>query len=211
MHDAALVGVREAIGDLRADVERLRGVDDAAVEQARQLAPLDELHRHVDDVPGVADVVDGDDVRMAEAAGRPRLLVEALLVLFALGGIGRDVDRLDRHRAVQHRIRGPVDDAHRAAPELALQRVPAEALGLAHGLVTTRGATSPGAPRSRERRCLRHRFSRSTRTRPACGSRSTSGARGRAAARGVATARAARRPARRCAARSAPRPRRAPP
>ena len=102
-----LVRVRERFGDLGADVERGLRFDEPAREQALQLAPGDELHRHVDEVAGVADVEDRDDVRMAQAAGRLRFLVEALLVLRALLRVGGDVDRLDRDRAIEHRVGRP--------------------------------------------------------------------------------------------------------
>ena len=189
-----LVRVREPLGDLRADVERGLRLDEAAREQALQLAPGHELHRHVDDVAGVADVEDRDDVRVAEAAGGLRLLVEALLVLRALLRIGRHVDRLDRDRAVEHRVGRLVDDAHRPAPELAEDGVAAEGLRLAPS----------GRARAQNPACLRKSF-HIRRTRDGCSWR-----------RLLRLLRAARRRRPRPASRTsgaarAPRPGRAPP
>ena len=69
VHDAVLVRVGEALGDLRRDRHRLRHGDALALAHQRaQLDALDVLHRHEDHLARLADVVHGDDVGMVEAA-----------------------------------------------------------------------------------------------------------------------------------------------
>src|SRR3954465_13334625 len=63
---------------------------------------------------------------MVEAAGSAGLLVEARLVLFGAVALQRHVDRLDRYGALERGVGRLVNDAHRAATELGLDRVAAE-------------------------------------------------------------------------------------
>src|SRR5688572_26879659 len=65
--------------------------------------------------------MDGDDVRMREAGGRPRFAQEALAYALVVGEVQRE--RLDRHEAVEPQVAGKEDHAHAATPELALERV----------------------------------------------------------------------------------------
>ena len=63
----------EPVGDLRDDVHDLvarRGSCPAAMMSFSSVA-LEELHRHVGDLVGLADVVDGDDVRDGSGARPP--------------------------------------------------------------------------------------------------------------------------------------------
>ena len=100
MHDAVLVGVGEPFRHLGRDLDRARGRERLAGRHQRaQLAALEELHRHVGDVAALADVVDGDDVGMVEAARGLGFLVEARLVLRHLLRVERHVDGLDRDHA----------------------------------------------------------------------------------------------------------------
>ena len=83
-----------------------------------QRLALEQLHRDVGDAVLLADVVDGDDVGMVEAAGRARLAQEALAHLaHDLRGQVRQ-QRLDRDVALDERIDGAVHRAHGAAAEL---------------------------------------------------------------------------------------------
>src|SRR5262249_30347005 len=97
---------------------------------ARRLQPLrerdavDELHGDEGAVAGGADVVDGDDVRVAEPGHRLRLAQEAG------PGLGRAADlaaqHLDGDGALELGVVRRVDLAHAAAPDEALQRVAAD-------------------------------------------------------------------------------------
>ena len=81
-----------------------------------EVRALQQLHGHVDLAVLLAVVVDGDDVRVVQAGRGLGLALEALaqrVVGAELGG-----DRLDRHEAVQDRVVGLVDLAHRALTDL---------------------------------------------------------------------------------------------
>ena len=97
---------------------RRRRQHDAGVEDVAQRLPFEELHRDVGDVAALADVVDGDDVRVVEASRRTRFTVEALLVGLGLDAREPHVDRLDRDHAVDQRVAGAVNHAHRPAADL---------------------------------------------------------------------------------------------
>ena len=133
VHHAALVSVCQTLCHLRGDRQRARHRQRlAGQEQRAQLGALDVLHRHVALGLGLADVVDGDDVGMVEAARRARLLVEALFVHLRAVAVHRHVDGLDGDDALQHRVLRLVDDAHRAAADLGEDLEAAE-LFLFHG------------------------------------------------------------------------------
>ena len=76
MDDAAVVGGREALGDLQGVVDRLASRQRAAVDLVAQRLAFEQLRDDVGRAVLRADVVDGEDVRMVERARGPRLLVE---------------------------------------------------------------------------------------------------------------------------------------
>ena len=88
--DLLRVGEGEAVADLLHErelvVERLDAA--AAADQLLEVAALEQLHRHVDLALLLAEVVDGDDVRVVEAGRRLGLALEALaqVVVGADGG-----------------------------------------------------------------------------------------------------------------------------
>jgi hypothetical protein len=88
--------------------------------------------------------VDGDDVRVVEQRRRLRLALEALQGLVP----GRDVrvERLERDEAVEDRVPGLVDLAHRAAAELADDLVLADPLAV-HAVPAGRGQGPQSAGR----------------------------------------------------------------
>ena len=69
----------------------------------------------------LVDGVDGDDVRMVQLRRRLRLAQEARLDLAAERELRRQ--DLDGDRALQAPVFGPIDDAHSAPPDLAVQLV----------------------------------------------------------------------------------------
>ena len=77
-----------------------------------QRAPLDVLHRQEDAARVLAEVVDGDDVGMADARHRLRLAHQA-----DAGRLAAHGEELERHGAVQQRIVRGNDVGHPAAPD----------------------------------------------------------------------------------------------
>jgi hypothetical protein len=75
--DAVGVGLGERAGDLRADVERGRHVDAARGRRLAQRRPLDVLGGDEAAAVLLADLVDGEDVRVVQGRGGARLLLEA--------------------------------------------------------------------------------------------------------------------------------------
>ena len=113
--DPLLVGGGEAAGDLDRVVHHLARRQRHPAHALAEGLALQQLAHHVGRAGLVPDVVDGDDVRMVEGAGGPRLLLEPL----EARGIGahRGGENLDRDLAAQARVAGAVDLAHRARPE----------------------------------------------------------------------------------------------
>ena len=77
--------------------------------------PLDEAHRDEQPVVDLPRLVDGNDVRVVEGRGDPRLAEEPLAKDLVLGiPLG---EQLQRDAALEPRIAGAVDLAHAAAPD----------------------------------------------------------------------------------------------
>src|SRR5206468_6709048 len=111
---AVPVRVIQRVGDRLQHRDRVVDVDSSA-EPVGQRASADELEHQVRDAALVAEVVDAEDVRVAEPRDGHRLLMEALAVLLVLGEeLGQD---LDRHVAVERGVVGLVDGGHAAAPD----------------------------------------------------------------------------------------------
>lgn len=105
------------------------------VQDLREIAALDQAHVDEQHPVDLAEVVDGDDVRVREARHRLRFAGEALAELRILRG--RCVQQLQRDVPIALRVGREVDLAHAAAAEQAAdlvrpQRAPA-ARALAHG------------------------------------------------------------------------------
>ena len=89
--------------------------------------PVEQLHGHEELVALDAELVDGDDVRVAEEGGGLRLPLEPLAHHLVRVEAGRDP--LDRDVAVQDRVVGAEHLAHGPLAELADDLVLADALG----------------------------------------------------------------------------------
>ena len=131
--DAARVSRTQAAGDLapeRGDVLwRQRPPVEAVAER---LAPV-ARHRHEGPpVVGLADLVDGADVRMVDAGRGPRFGEEPLAGL----RVGATVvgQHLEGHLAVEPLVLRPVHDAHAALSQRAEHAVTADGVG-GHGKV----------------------------------------------------------------------------
>jgi hypothetical protein len=156
--DVLLVREPQAVGDLGDDVDHLRGRGQLARgDDVLELVALEELHRHVRHLVGLADVVDGDDVGMVQAPRGLDLLLEALLVLLQLLAREVQVDRLDRDRAVDDRVDRLVDGPHRPLADLGDDLVAAERRD--HGVSSSWGARKrPAAPACAPSRSSRGRL-----------------------------------------------------
>ena len=78
MDDAGRVGFGEALGNLDGEIEHsLRGQRLSRSEQLAEGFSLDELHGDVEGAVGLADVVDGQDVRVVQRRGGTGFLLEA--------------------------------------------------------------------------------------------------------------------------------------
>jgi thioredoxin reductase (NADPH) len=129
--DAALVRVMQRARELGDDRERLApGQGLAVLGDVRQRPALEVFERHVQHagVRVAPDIVHHHDAGMRQPAGDAALGAEALLEARPLGRRHgeRDVDRLQRDVALQSRVLGQVDDAHRAAAQLAADLVAAD-------------------------------------------------------------------------------------
>ena len=110
-------GVRgvECGGDLPEDAERPAKRElPLAHEQRLQVAALDVGHRDVEEPVLLAGIEDRDDAGMVERRSQLRLAQEPLAVV-ALAERGGE--QLQRGRASEPHVLGPVDDAHAAAAE----------------------------------------------------------------------------------------------
>jgi hypothetical protein len=102
VHDAALVGRLERLGDLQRDLQRLVPRERAAREPLREVLPLDELHRQEAHTVRFVKTVDRRDARVVQRRQQLRLALEAGQPLRALREHrGQD---LDRHLAVERGV-----------------------------------------------------------------------------------------------------------
>ncbi len=123
VHDAVAVGVAEAVADLADDVEL--PLEWAARSRfwisLLEVDALDELHGDVGLALVLAEVVDGDDVAVAQSAGGLGLAQEALA---QVGRVGQARDHgLEGDLAVDERVDGLVDGAHAPAAQHPLDLV----------------------------------------------------------------------------------------
>ncbi len=115
MHHALVVRVLQRFADGRDDGEGLRRLQFSVADEVAEVHAVHELHHDVEQAAGLAEVVDRDDVRMAELRQQLGLAGETFgeaRVALALGG-----EDLDRDEAVEGFLAGLVNDAHAAAPE----------------------------------------------------------------------------------------------
>ena len=112
VHDAAVVRELQRVADLRDDAQRLRGRQPSRALHLPQVHAVDELHQQVVQAARLAEVVDGDDVRVLKAREGARLAREAL----GEARVARDGGRqnLERDQSVEPRLPRLVDGAHAA-------------------------------------------------------------------------------------------------
>jgi hypothetical protein len=87
--DARLVRLRQPFGYLDGKLQRLDRLQGARTNLLPQRLALDVLHRHVGAATVFAELVDGEDVRVAQDGGGARLLQEAAAAVFVRGELRR--------------------------------------------------------------------------------------------------------------------------
>jgi hypothetical protein len=141
--EAVLVGVAEGLADLGRDLDRLLEVVGAALLEA---GAYQQLHHEVRHLQVLADVVDGDHVRVVEGGDRAGLAEDAIAGVTDLAVGAED---LDRHRALELDVPAAEDDAHAAAADLLVEAVAAgedvaDATGRQHVDVSRRAVEADG-------------------------------------------------------------------
>ncbi len=115
MHHVILVCVIQRARDAGHDsADHLHRQHHAGIEHFAQRFAFDVFHRDIGHVAGLAHIVDGDDIGMAQAAGGLGLAVKARLELGAFLFREVEVDRLDGDRTLDQRVSRLVDGPHRA-------------------------------------------------------------------------------------------------
>ena len=118
---AAVVHVRQRLGQFCAEAPGFVGGEWAAVQPLRQALAVDQLHHEPVEFPGLAaGVVDADEVGVAEPGERGHLEIAPGVI--GLVGV-RLPEHLDRHLATKGLVTRPPDGGHAAAPEHRAQLV----------------------------------------------------------------------------------------
>ena len=114
MHDPAAVRARQRVGHLRAELEHLGARQRALCADAAPALPVQVLHhQEVGPVLG-PDVVQHADVGVIEGGDGAGFELEPVPPLWVGGETGGQ--DLDRDRAIEPRVAGPVHLAHTASP-----------------------------------------------------------------------------------------------
>ena len=116
MHDAGLVRRVHGPGERRHQLGRRAAGLGRPLEAVGEAPPFEQLERDEGAAVGLAEVVDLDDVGMAEPGDGLGLDQEPLAMLGV--GVLAVADHLQRDDPVQRAVPGLVDDAHAAAAQL---------------------------------------------------------------------------------------------
>ena len=115
MDEAVFVRVRERVGDLSRDLDRLVCRHAAAGHAARERFAFQALHHEVVEAAVVPDIVNAADVGMLEARDRFRLATESFAQLRAHRAAAQH--DLDGDRPIEPEIAGAIHLAHAAPAE----------------------------------------------------------------------------------------------
>ncbi len=115
VNDAAVVSVRQRVGNLDAVADRRLGGQPVRGNEIEQRAPFHVLHRDERLRTLFADLVDGADVRVVQDRCRTRLVQQQVAPLFVALEIAQ---QLDGNGSLQPRVERPIDDAHAAGAEM---------------------------------------------------------------------------------------------
>ena len=111
MHDALLVRRMESQRDLDGDVERFTDRQRTAADVLAQRRAVDKFHRDERRAVTLADVVDGQNMRVIERRGGSRFVREAAQTIGILINVTQHLDGDDAFETVVHRA---IDDTHAA-------------------------------------------------------------------------------------------------
>ena len=126
VNDAVAVSVVEGARDLGDGAHHDRPGHGALAREVGERLAAQQLEGDEERSRGrvASHVVHDDDAGVVERRGDAGLLQEAFLVGLQLARLGGRLDHLEGHGAVEDGVAGLVDDAHRPAPDLALDLVP---------------------------------------------------------------------------------------
>ena len=110
MHDARGVRLGQTLGGLMGDIGQLPHGQTACDEEVAQGHALHPFHRDERHAGLLADVVDGQDVRMIQRGGGLRFLLEPAETIGIAGHVARK--DLDGNRAIEPRVARAVHLAH---------------------------------------------------------------------------------------------------
>ena len=113
MHDPGVVRFREAVGNLRAQLDGPLHRQRTVIDEIAQRLSFDQFHREIRGVIEAADFVDRNDVRMIESGGSARFLLETFEARRVAGEFFRQ--NFDRHRTPEARVARAEDFAHAAS------------------------------------------------------------------------------------------------
>jgi hypothetical protein len=141
MDEPVLVRGVERRGDLPDDRDRALGSDRSfAAAERPEVGALDEPHGDVDLAVGLTGLVHGDDVRVVDRRGEPRLARDAIAKGLVAGESWRE--DLERDGPVEPHVVRAVDPARPAAAHELLDPIPGN-LGGREGVVARRHDARP--------------------------------------------------------------------
>ena len=108
--DAFVVSELQGVANLRHDRQRLLRRHPAGLNRLPQVHAVDIFHDEEIQPLGLAEIVDGDDVRMAQPGQRAGFAREPLGKRRIVAGFHRQ--NLDRHQPIEPRLPGFVDRPH---------------------------------------------------------------------------------------------------
>ena len=112
MHETVLMRVRQGVGNLACDVDRIVDGQGSARQTSGQRFAFEILHDEIIEISIMADVVHAADVWMVETGDGLGLAIEPLADLGA--DVSAPGDNLDRDRSIQPHIAGAIHLAHAA-------------------------------------------------------------------------------------------------
>ena len=148
MDDAALVGMRERVGERDADRQQLLVADRALAVEPRERGALDQLRDEVVRVDVVARVVERDDRRVLQARRGAALALDPQPLLRV---VRADRDALDGDQLAGRVVAGDPDAAVAARADLFEQPVAPQDDRVLEGAPGARGRARPGGAEASSR------------------------------------------------------------
>jgi hypothetical protein len=125
VNDAVIVRHGQRLRRLLAQIDRRGGFGHAPMKTLSQCLAFEQLRHDERTTLGLTDIVDADDARVVQAAGRACLELEAVEHI-GIGG-GRRGEYFNGDVAAEAFVSGPVDFAHRSGAERSNDFIRAEA------------------------------------------------------------------------------------